>query len=162
MLTVGAFTEKTAITDPVFNGWGVMAQVGDLMPRSRTSVTWNYDWPLKPDVVFEGGNLGVDPATLIGDHLDDLALLTTYRTPENRAFTTTGETSAATALAARMGAQILGQRLICGRDGQSADRPFGRMDTDDESPSWRDQQECLDAALRFRGSITGARPWKSR
>uniref|UniRef100_A0A9E8CS87 S8 family serine peptidase n=1 Tax=Bosea sp. NBC_00436 TaxID=2969620 RepID=A0A9E8CS87_9HYPH len=29
-LTVGAFTEKTAITDPVFNGWGAMAQVGDL------------------------------------------------------------------------------------------------------------------------------------
>lgn len=109
-LTVGAFTEKTAITDPVFNGWGAMAQVGDLMPRSRTSVSWNHDWPLKPDVVFEGGNLGVEPATLIGDHLDDLALLTTYRTPEDRAFTTTGETSAATALAARMGALILAQQ----------------------------------------------------
>ncbi|WP_376743588.1 S8 family peptidase [Ensifer canadensis] len=109
VLTVGAFTEKTTITDPVFNGWGVLAQVGDLMPRSRTSVSWNHDWPLKPDVVFEGGNLGVDPATLLGDHLDDLALLTTYRTPENRAFTTTGETSAATALAARMGARILAQ-----------------------------------------------------
>jgi Subtilase family len=110
VLTVGAFTEKTTITDPVFNGWGAMAQVGDLMPRSRTSVSWNHDWPLKPDVVFEGGNLGIDPATLVGDHLDDLALLTTYRTPENRAFTTTGETSAATALAARMGARILVQR----------------------------------------------------
>ncbi|OAI83051.1 S8 family peptidase [Agrobacterium pusense] len=110
VLTVGAFTEKTTITDPIFKGWGAMAQAGDLMPRSRTSVSWNHDWPLKPDVVFEGGNLGVDPATLLGDHLDDLALLTTHRTPENRAFTTTGETSAAVALAARMGAQILAQR----------------------------------------------------
>ncbi|NTG38806.1 S8 family peptidase [Agrobacterium rhizogenes] len=110
VLTVGAFTEKTALTDPLFNGWGALAPVGDLMPTSRTSVSWNHDWPLKPDVVFEGGNLGVDPATLIGEPLDDLALLTTYRTPENRAFTTTGETSAAVALAARMGARILAQR----------------------------------------------------
>ena len=107
VLTVGAFTEKTTITDPTFNGWEALAGAGDLMPRSRTSVSWNHDWPLKPDVVFEGGNLGVDPATLFGDHLDDLALLTTHRNPEDRAFTTTGETSAATALAARMGAQIL-------------------------------------------------------
>jgi hypothetical protein len=87
-----------------------MAGVGDLMPRSRTSVSWHHEWPLKPDVVFEGGNLGVDPATLRGDSLDNLALLTTYRTPEDRAFTTSGETSLATALAARMGAQTLADR----------------------------------------------------
>lgn len=110
VLTVGAFTEKDTITDPTFHGWSAMAGVGDIMPRSRTSVSWNHDWPLKPDVVFEGGNVGVDPATSIGDHIDDLALLTTYRVPEQRAFTTTGETSAATALAARMGAQIMAEK----------------------------------------------------
>jgi hypothetical protein len=109
-LTVGAFTEKDTIADPAYRGWTAMASVGDLMPRSRTSVSWNREWPLKPDVVFEGGNLGVDPATGLGDHVDDLALLTTYRVPEDRAFTTAGETSAATALAARMGAQILAER----------------------------------------------------
>jgi hypothetical protein len=109
-LTVGAFTEKDTIADPAYNGWTAMASVGDLMPRSRTSVSWNREWPLKPDVVFEGGNLGVDPSTGLGDHVDDLALLTTYRVPEDRAFTTAGETSAATALAARMGAQILAER----------------------------------------------------
>ena len=110
VLTVGAYTEKTTIADPTFRGWIAFAPVGDLMPRSRTSVNWNRDWPLKPDVVLEGGNLGIDPATGQGDHVDDLALLTTFRTPESRPFTVTGDTSGATALAARMAARILAER----------------------------------------------------
>lgn len=109
-LTVGAVTEKCTITHPDFQGWGVMAAAGDLSPYSRTSVSWNYDWPIKPDVVFEGGNHGVDPTTSAGDHLDDLALLTTFNQPEERAFTVTGDTSAATAQVARMAAQILSDR----------------------------------------------------
>jgi Subtilase family len=73
-------------------------------------VSWQQDWPIKPDLVLEGGNLGIDPATGHGDDIDDLALLTTFRRPEERAFTTTGDTSAATAQVARMGAQILADR----------------------------------------------------
>jgi hypothetical protein len=61
-------------------------------------------------MVLEGGNLGVDPATGAGDDVDDLALLTTHRIPEQQPFTATGETSGATALAARMAAQILADR----------------------------------------------------
>lgn len=109
-LTVGAFTERTIIADPAFAGWNALGLAGDIMPRSRTSVSWNREWPLKPDVVFEGGNIGHDPATGNGDHVDDLALLTTYRMTAERPFTTTGDTSAATALAARMGAQIMAER----------------------------------------------------
>ena len=70
-------------------------------------MTWQQEWPIKPDLVLEGGNLGVDPANGHGDDIDDLALLTTYRYPNQRAFTTTGDTSAATAQVARMGAQIM-------------------------------------------------------
>ena len=106
-LTVGAVTEKCSITHPDFAGWRVMAPSGDLSPTSRTSVSWDSDWPIKPDVVFEGGNYGVDPATDSGDHLDELTLLTTFNRPEERAFTVTGDTSAATAQVARMAAQIL-------------------------------------------------------
>lgn len=109
-VTVGAFTEKSVIADATYAGWNALAGVGDLTPRSRTSVTWHHDWPLKPDVVFEGGNLGIDPASGFGDHVDDLALLTTYRTIAERPFTTTGDTSAATALGARMAARILAER----------------------------------------------------
>ena len=106
-LTVGAITERRTITHPDFSEWKAMAPSGDLSPCSRTSVSWNDDWPIKPDVVFEGGNYGVDPVTGISDHLDDLALLTTFNRPEERVFTTTSETSAATAQVARMAAQIL-------------------------------------------------------
>lgn len=109
-LTVGAFTEKSVIADASYAGWNALAGVGDLTPSSRTSVSWHRDWPLKPDVVFEGGNIGVDPASGLGDHVDDLALLTTYRHIAERPFTTTGDTSAATALAARMAARILAER----------------------------------------------------
>ena len=109
-LTVGAITEKCIITHLDFQGWEVMATAGDLSPGSRTSVNWDDNWPIKPDVVFEGGNHGVDPATGAGDHLDDLAVLTTFNRPEERAFTVTGDTSAATVQVARMAAQILSVR----------------------------------------------------
>lgn len=109
-LTVGAFTEKTNIVSPDYDGWLPLGAAGDLSPCSRTSVSWHHDWPIKPDVVLEGGNLGIDPSDGIGDDVDDLALLTTFRRPEERPFTTTGDTSAATAQVARMGAQILADR----------------------------------------------------
>jgi hypothetical protein len=105
-LTVGAFTEKTTIVQASYRDWQPLGQAGDLSPCSRTSVLCGV-WPIKPDVVFEGGNLAIDPATGAGDHIDDLALLTTFRRPEERPFTTTGDTSAATALASRVVAQIL-------------------------------------------------------
>jgi len=109
-LTVGACTDKCNITSAGYNGWQPMGAAGDLSPRSRTSVSWQQDWPIKPDVVLEGGNLGIDPATGHGDDIDDLALLTTFRRPQERMFTTTGDTSAATAQVARMGAQIFADR----------------------------------------------------
>ena len=106
-LTVGAITERCNIADPTFAGWRAMAPAGDLSPCSRTSLSFNDDWPIKPEVVFEGGNLGVNPATGAGDHVDDLALLSTFHRPNERLLTVTGNTSAATALVARMGAQFL-------------------------------------------------------
>jgi hypothetical protein len=109
-LTVGAYTDKIVIADKSYAGWPVLAPAGDLTGTSRTSVSWNHDWPLKPDLVLEGGNHGVDPTTGAHDAVDDLALLTTSRAPEQRAFTITGETSGATALAARMAAQILAEQ----------------------------------------------------
>jgi hypothetical protein len=69
-------------------------------------VIWDRQWPVKPDVVFEGGNLAHDGA-LPGEPIDDLQLLTTYFRPENRHFTTIGDTSAATAYAAGMAGAIL-------------------------------------------------------
>ncbi len=109
-LTVGAITEKCTITHPDFQGWKIMAHAGDLSPLSRTSINWDDDWPIKPDVVFEGGNYGINPATGKIDHLDDLTILTTYNRPEERMFTVIRDTSAATAQVARIAAQIFSDR----------------------------------------------------
>jgi hypothetical protein len=54
-LTVGAFTERVSVQDASWQGWAPVAAGGDLSPWSTTSVTFAKPWPLKPDVVFEGG-----------------------------------------------------------------------------------------------------------
>ena len=62
-LTVGAHTDKVAITENQFSGWSPLASAGDIAPGTTTSVTWMRNkWPIKPDVVFEGGNAAIDPA----------------------------------------------------------------------------------------------------
>jgi hypothetical protein len=108
-LTVGAFTEKVDLIDPALAGWSAIAPAGELSPRSRTSVTWERQWPVKPDVVIEGGNLASN-GVLPGDPVDDLQLLTTHNRPNDRAFNTIGDTSAATALVARLAGAILAAR----------------------------------------------------
>src|SRR3990167_1618032 len=50
-LTVGAFTEKVDLIDPSLAGWSAIAPAGELSPRSRTSVTWERQWPVKPDEI---------------------------------------------------------------------------------------------------------------
>ncbi len=130
-LTVGAYTEKVDIIDPDFAGYVAIAPAGELSPRSRTSVVWDRQWPVKPDVVFEGGNLAHDGA-LPGEPIDDLQILTTHFRPEIRHFTTIGDTSAATAHAARMaGCNPSGARGPMARNSACADGTFGRMDTAD-------------------------------
>ena len=68
-------------------------------------MTWDPAWPLKPDVVFEGGNVAKDQQGATG--MSSLNLLTTNHRPNERLFTTTNATSAASALCARMAAQIM-------------------------------------------------------
>ena len=62
-------------------------------------------WPLKPDVVFEGGNVAKD--SLSASWMRSLSLLTTDHESTSRIFTTARATSAATALASRFAAQIM-------------------------------------------------------
>jgi hypothetical protein len=104
-LTVGAYTDRDAVTEPDLSQWKAVAPVGDLCPSSTTSATWEDIWPIKPEIVLEGGNAAFDPSGRV-DFPDSLSLLTTYHQPLVRPFTTTGETSAAVALAARMAARL--------------------------------------------------------
>ncbi len=108
-LTVGACTDMVNIADADFADYRPIAPAGDLSPRSRTSSTWDRRWPIKPEIVLEGGNLAHDGRNT-GEDIDDLQLLTTHFRPTARPFTTLGDTSAATALVARMAAAIRVER----------------------------------------------------
>lgn len=108
-LVAGAYTDKITIAHPDYYGWEPVAAAGELCPTSRTSGLWDRQWPIRPDVVFEGGNLahdGSNPAVAI----DDLQLLTTHYRPTRRLLDAFGDTSAATALAARLAARVMAAR----------------------------------------------------
>lgn len=106
-LTVGAYTERWSIGQTQFSGWQAVAPAGGLSPASRTSCIWSSKtWPIKPDILMEGGNVAINPATRRADFVDDLSLLTTRVSATGEQLTTTGDTSAATALAARFAARL--------------------------------------------------------
>ncbi|MBI4862484.1 MAG: S8 family peptidase [Candidatus Riflebacteria bacterium] len=102
VLTVGAYTEKELITDPTLAGWSPVAVAGELSPWSTTSVTFRDSWPIKPEVVFEGGNTAHD-----GKNIDfpivDLSLVSTGH---QKPLAVSYATSAAAAQGARMAAII--------------------------------------------------------
>ena len=104
-LTVGAYTNLTRITETDTIGYTPVAPAGGLSPFSTTSLIWKPYWPLKPDVVFEGGNAAQDSLGAVS--MPSLSLLTTDHQPASQVFTTAHATSAATALASRFAAQIM-------------------------------------------------------
>ena len=109
-VSVGAYTDKVTIRSAQYRDWKPVANAGQLSPASRTSIVWeDRSWPIKPDIVMEGGNLAVDPTTGAADYVDDLMLLTTRTSPTGALLTSTSDTSAATALAARYAAIIWSQ-----------------------------------------------------
>src|SRR5262249_26880798 len=96
-ITVGGYTDRVNIADPALNGWNPVAPAGNLAPTSRTSVSWNRDWPVKPEIVLEAGNLVSDGQ--VCSLADELSLLSTYHRPNEKHFEIFGDTSAATAAA---------------------------------------------------------------
>ena len=100
-ITVGAITHYESDLIPT------IAEKGALSPSSRTTSKWiengGADCPLKPEVVFEGGNVATEGSP-IRDELQPISLNHNFLTePPLRG---SNATSAATALAARMSAQI--------------------------------------------------------
>lgn len=105
-LTVGAFTEKHLIEDPAFQDYAAIAPIGGLSPASTTSMTWpGRQWPIKPEVLLEGGNVASGPNGSVYPH-EDLKLISTHRDPQVAQFSPFFETSAATAQASFIAAQI--------------------------------------------------------
>ncbi|MDA3949475.1 MAG: S8 family peptidase [Spirochaeta sp.] len=105
-VTVGAYTELTAIRDPSLAGYHALAPFQGLSPFSTTSRMWpSTKWPIKPDIVLEGGNVAAGPndSRFIPE---DLELISTSHDPQVAHFSPFRETSAASALASEMAAKI--------------------------------------------------------
>lgn len=106
-ITVGGYTEKTLITELEFLDWNALADFGELSPHSLTSTNWQAGrMPYKPDIVMEAGNRAVSPDETEVVTLESLSLLTTSANVDKNPLRTSHATSAATAQAARIAAQI--------------------------------------------------------
>ncbi len=105
-LTVGACTEKFRIDAAEYPGWKPIAAPGTLSPSSTTSTEWPPSWPNKPDLVLEGGNGAMDSDGNV-DSPEGLSLLSTHFRPTQRMLAATGDTSGATAQAARLAAILM-------------------------------------------------------
>lgn len=102
-LTVGAHTELVDLpTDPAYVGWGVVAAEGELSPHSRTSLPFGVrPWPIKPDIVMEGGNVLHDGGSMFEPGHAALSLRTTGHS-NDLALASANATSVATAQASRL------------------------------------------------------------
>ena len=107
-LTVGAFTNIVAIDSPNLRNYDRVAPSGGISPFSRTSSLWEKGALIKPEVLFEGGNLYKtnDLQFPFSPH-QDLELLTTSKNYQiSGYFDTINATSAATALAANFAGKL--------------------------------------------------------
>lgn len=107
-ITVGAYTEDVCIDNIIYKDCEAIAESGNLSPLSSTSQTWNKNKPIKPEVLFNGGNIAKHKSDFYTE-CPDLALLTTYFKPLEHLFTTTQGTSPSTAQAAWFCAKLLNE-----------------------------------------------------
>ena len=107
-LVVGASTELVEKpTDPTFAGWATVAEAGEISPHSRTGVIAGGDqWPIKPDICMEGGNVLTDGAGEFAGNQAVVSLLTTAA-GDDSALGSANATSAATAQASRLAARAM-------------------------------------------------------
>lgn len=103
-VTVGCYSDNITITDSSLNGFSPVADIGELSPYSSTSVTWDSKWPIKPEILLDGGNMATNGADYT--EAEDLELLTTGKDFNTRPLSTIWATSSATAQASWMAAEI--------------------------------------------------------
>ena len=101
VLTVGAYTRKDKLTKPQY---GPLAAYGGMSPNNTTSNIWDNQWPNKPDLVMEGGNLASDGQLAAADW--ELSPLSFDKDFKQSLFLPFGGTSGASALAAKMAAEL--------------------------------------------------------
>jgi hypothetical protein len=107
-LTIGAYTNKQALDSQRLSGFSRVAESGGISPFSTTSILWVKSSPIKPEVMFEGGNLykSLDPDFPYSTD-EDLEVLTTNHHFQVKLFDVIAATSAATAFAANFAARLM-------------------------------------------------------
>jgi hypothetical protein len=110
VITVGAVTHRCVITegdDESQRSRPVATQAGSLSPTTTTSRLWMSHWPIKPDLVMEGGNIAqTESGELIErNSLEPITTAPNFLT--GSPLCNINATSAATAAASRLGAMLL-------------------------------------------------------
>ncbi len=106
-LTVGAYSiDSTIQPGRETKGYYPVAQYGELSPYSSTSNEWKTQWPIKPEVVCDGGNVASDGTNFI-QGMDELSKLTLSKDINRRLFDTIWATSAATAQCSYIAAELM-------------------------------------------------------
>ena len=106
-ITVGAYSGIVELENDKLKGFQAVSRTDELSPFSSTSFYWSNKWPIKPDVLFMGGNVATNGTDYIA--CDDLSILTTSRIPLIKQYETINATSAATAQAAWFAAQLVSE-----------------------------------------------------
>ena len=107
-ITVGAYTNKYQIPEELSGICQPVVEPGCFSPFTSSSLMWSDKWPIKPDIVLEGGNLSFDKNTNFYSEFPDLQLLTTSKDfGIGKPLDTISMTSSATAQAAWIGANIM-------------------------------------------------------
>ena len=104
-ITVGGYAGKIEITEKRFQGYEALAPKEGLSPFSTTSLSWSRVWPVKPEVLFDAGNVATNGKDYTA--CDDFSSLTTGHRLAVSQYSTINATSAATAQAANFCAKIL-------------------------------------------------------
>ncbi len=103
-ISIGGYTSKVEVHSYDFRGYHALAEKGALSPYSTTSASWKGSWPIKPEVLFDAGNVATNGDDY--DSCDDLSLLTTGHRHNINLFSTICATSSATAQAANFCAKL--------------------------------------------------------
>lgn len=106
-LTVGAYNKDVSIQSEQFQGFSPVADSGQLSPYSATSMLFAKKWPVKPEILLDGGNVATNGSDYTS--CPDFSLLTTGKDYLTKPFSTIWATSAATAQAAHLSAQIFAE-----------------------------------------------------
>ena len=105
-LSVGSVTFMDQIGDADLAAkYRPLARSGQLSPYSSTSRTWDQRWPNKPDIVLEGGNVGIDNENF-ASQFDSMSLLSLGHKPQEALLGANYATSASAGLAAEMCARL--------------------------------------------------------